>query len=1201
MTNRGASADIESPSARTLDVSVKKRFHLVIATVLAVLLGMFFIGKTGIDTLSAVRAYVAGLGLWAEAQTEAAYKLERYIDTGDEAAFDDYLRNLAVPLRLETARQELESPDPDMDVLRRGFTDAGVPRADVDGMVWLFRRFESVGYIEELTDIWARGDAKTAEMRALGQRIRARIQAGDVSPEEIRSLKAEVGRVHRELDALVSEFSATLGDAARWVKGLLFTVLISFTLFGAVVSGVGLVLVTRTGTRLQRLNLDLAARNRQRAGQNVLLEHLQGSQRLEAMLDQVLAYLTDFVGAQVGAVYVREGQNVLRLTASHGIGEPDGLPAEIATGQGVIGQAARDCTSQLLEDVPVDHMKISTALTDGQPHHVFVLPLVFGGETKAVVELGGVRAFEPSDLEFLEAVASDIALAVQTFRGRDRVDALLAETQQQAEELEAQQEELRQTNEELEAQAAALEESQTELEELNAVLEEKTEAVQAERAKVEEKNADLEAARQRLVEKAKELETTSRYKSEFLANMSHELRTPLNSIILLSNLLSDNKEGTLTEKQVEFAETIHSSGSDLLDLINEVLDLSKVEAGQMELAIEEVELKSFLSVLERSFQQAAREKGLSFSVEIGDEVPSRIQTDERRLGQILKNLLSNGIKFTREGRVELRVSSPDPAGAPYRGKALPGEPCVAFSVTDTGIGIPEDQLPLVFEAFHQAEGSTDRKYGGTGLGLSISKELTDLLGGEVFVESEVGEGSRFTVVLPARLDATSADPAVAPDNLSPAEPNTVPEPAAAVSDEPDDTSTVPEVSLPEPYIEDDRRGLEPDDRSILIVEDDQNFARILLDLARERGFMGIVAEEGRTALQLADHYRPSAVLLDIGLPDIDGMSFMERLKDNLSTRHIPIHVISAAERRPEALRKGAVGFLRKPTNVTQLKEAFDRIERLLSRPVRRLLIAAGDDALRHEIEGLIGAEDVEITAVASSGEALDRLSAVRFDCMLVVADLPDMDALELLKQVRSDSESPELPAVAIVDEGLPPEDKAALERYADSIVAKDGHYPERVLDETALFLHRVEKDLPEDKRRMLRSLHDQEAILRGKTVLIVDDDMRNTFALSSILEEKDMQTMMAKNGREALDQLEEHSADVDLVLMDIMMPEMDGYEAMRRIRANPGLRKLPVIALTAKAMRGDRAKCIEAGASDYLAKPVDTDRLLSMLRVWLYQ
>ncbi len=1215
MTTTSPTAEIESPQSGGADASLKTRFYLVITAVLLVLLGVSFIGKLGLDTLSAVRASVGAEGAWSRAQGEAAYQLERYVDTGDQAVFEEYLRSLAIPLGLEVVRLELERPDPHMQTLRRAYAEAGIPRSDGDEMAWLFQRFAPFEPIQRATDIWARGDAKIAELEALGLRARDRIGAGDPSPEDLRSLKVEIDAVHGDLDALATGFSATLGDAARWAKGLLVLVLVVFTLFGAAVCMAGLVLVTRTSRRLEKANRALTEQNRQQTGRTVLHEHLQGQQHLENMLDGVLGFLTEFSGAQVGAAYVQEGEDVLRLAASHGIGGPDGLPTELPTGQGIAGQAARDGKSRLLEGAPVEHLKISSALSDGRAGHVFVLPLVFNDETEAVIELGAHSSFDPANLRFLDWVASDVALAVQTHRARDQVDGLLAETQQQAEELEAQQEELRQTNEELdtqqeelrqtneelEAQAAALEASQTELEEMNAALEEKTEAVEARQAEVEAKNADLEETRKELLEKARKLETTSQYKSEFLANMSHELRTPLNSIILLSNILSDNGAGNLTEKQVEFAQTIHSSGADLLKLIDEVLDLSKVEAGRMELVVEDVEVETFLSAIGRGFEQTAEEKGLSFSVEIADEVPTRIETDERRLGQILKNLLSNAMKFTREGRVELRATRPDPSDAIYRGQPVSRDRSVAFSVTDTGIGLSEEQLPLIFEAFQQAEGSTDRKYGGTGLGLSISRELTELLGGEVFVDSTLGEGSRFTVVVPVTRTSKEAEPASAPDPSPAGLRSASTPPGAEAPAQEGDAPAEPGEALPAPYVDDDRDTIEPDDRCLLIVEDDRDFARVLLDLARERGFSGLVAKEGRAGLRLAEHYEPSAVLLDIGLPDIDGMSVVDRLKENLATRHIPVHVISAGQRKYEALKKGALGFVRKPTNVAQLEEAFERIEGLLSRPVRRLLVAVGDEATRDEIERLIGGEDLEITAVASGGDALSEVHTSTFDCMLLVADLPDMGLVELLKRIRSHTGSPDLPGVAIVDDDFPAEDRASLERYADSIILKDGRYPERVLDETALFLHRVEKNLPDDKRRMLRLLHDQDGILRDRTVLVVDDDMRNIFALSSILEERDMRTVVAKDGREALERLETYAGKIDLVLMDIMMPEVDGYEAMQRIRADPAFEKLPVIALTAKAMRGDRAKCIEAGASDYLSKPVDADRLLSMLRVWLYQ
>ncbi len=1188
--SRSSTASHAAPSG----IRIKTKFNLVIVAVVAVIAGMFVIGKTGLETLSAIRAYADMEGVWAEGQAGAADRLDRYTFTFDDTDFEEYEEHLTVPLILREVRLELERSDPDVDVVRRGLVGSGLALADVDPMITLFRRFGEFDEVEAALDVWARADARLLQLQSLGTEIRDRVQAGDMSPDDLQRLRDSVDRIHRDLSNRADDAGLALGDAGRWARGLAVRILVAFSLLGTLVCIMGLTLVARIGAALERSNAELAGRNRNESARAALSDLLQGESRLRRLLPDVLSFLADFVDAPVGAVYVARDGAVLHLCGSTGISDPEELPAEIPFGQGIVGQVAQDGTSRLLERVPDDYFNVRSALGETRPANLFVLPFVAADEeTKAVVEVAAPQSFDPDALEFLESVTETVARTVETLQARDRVDDLLQETQQMAEELEAQQEELRQTNSELEAQATALEESQSDLEELNSVLEEKSEALQAEQLEVEERNAHLEATRRLLLEQAEQLESTSRYKSEFLANMSHELRTPLNSVLLLSNLLAKNTEDTLTEKQIEFAETIHSSGTDLLALINEVLDLSKVESGRISLNMDEVTVETFLSDLDRGFRQAAIEKGISFTTEIESGVPSSIQTDEQRLGQILKNLLSNAIKFTEDGGVALRVSRLNPTETEFASHELPEGPVIAFSVADTGIGIPESKRNTVFEAFQQVDASTERKYGGTGLGLAISKELAELLGGRIHLDSKLGEGSRFTVAIPAELATQDSEGAPQAGELLGARPETVEEDPRA--------SDVPsEVPCATPTVEDDRDDITPGDRCLLIVEDDAGFASALLALARDRGFKGLVAESGRAGLELAQRHVPSAVLLDIGLPDIDGMSVMEHLKEDLETRHIPVHVISGGDRKFEALKKGALGFLLKPVTEDQLEGAFSRIESLLSRPVRRLLIALGNEPTRTELVDLIDARDVDITAVASGREVLDQLVTSQFDCLLMEAELPDMSGVELVKRVRSGTERPELHVVAIVTEATAMDERLTLERYADSVIVKGGRYSERVLDETALFLHRVEEELPEDQRHILRRLHDKEAILADSTVLLVDDDMRNIFALSSILEEQGVRTLTAKTGIEGLARLEEYP-DIDLVLMDIMMPELDGYTAIRRLRENPKFENLPVIALTAKAMKGDRAKCIEAGASDYLVKPVDTERLFSMLRVWLYQ
>ena len=796
---------------------------------------------------------------------------------------------------------------------------------------------------------------------------------------------------------------------------------------------------------------------------------------------------------------------------------------------------------------------------------------------------------------------------------RRQTQQLLERTQTQAGELEVQQEELRQTNEELEEQARALKESEASLQEQqeevrqsneelrqsNEELEEQAHVLEEQKIDMKKKNVELEKAQSLVEEKAKDLEVTSKYKSEFLANMSHELRTPLNSIMLLSKLLSDNKDENLTEKQEDFARTINSSGLDLLSLINEVLDLSKVEAGRMEINVEDVRLNDIVGSMERGFKAVAQDKGLELNIEIAEELPAHIRTDRQRVEQIVKNLLSNAFKFTTQGGgVTFKIARPDER-INLSKSGLEPDSAISFAVTDSGIGISKDKQKLIFEAFHQGDGGTSRIFGGTGLGLSISRELAKLLGGELQLESEEGKGSTFTLYLPEipetggrkletgnlKLETRDAQPATR---------NSQPETRKE--------SQVSSVKVPvssEEFIHDDRKEITPEDKSILIIEDDPKFAKVLRDLSREKGFNVLVAGDGETGLHFVDYYKPNAIILDIKLPGIDGWTVMSRLKESLKTRHIPVHFMSVSEKSLDAMRMGAIGFLNKPVTMEDLDNAYGRIESIISSPVKNLLVVEDNEAQRKAIVELIGNGDVVTTAVSTGQEAYDKLSSARFDCMILDLGLPDMPGVELLTKIRNDENISRMPIIIYTGRELDKKEKIILDEYSEKILVKGVQSPERLLDETSLFLHRVEQNLPEDKKQMLKMIHDKETILKDKKVLLADDDMRNVFALTNILEDKGIKVLVAKNGKEAVERIDKNP-DIDLILMDIMMPEMDGYEAMGKIRKKGQFKQLPIIALTAKAMKGDRLKCIEAGASDYLAKPVDTDKLLSMLRVWLY-
>ncbi len=945
-----------------------------------------------------------------------------------------------------------------------------------------------------------------------------------------------------------------------------------------------------------------------KAGQMELNDRVRGDQDLSSIGRNIITFLAEYLNAQIGAVYFAGDNNHLTLMGSYAFKKRKNLSNEFEFGEGLVGQAAMEKQSIVLTSVPDDYIAVGSGLGEAVPRNIVVLPFLHNGEVKGVIELGSLNEFSDRDLNFLNQAAESIAVGVHSARSRQQVVELLGRSQTQAKELQVKQEELTQSNKELEEQAQALRASeehlQTQQEELeqanrqlqkNATeLEEQTALLEMQKAEIEKKNVELKKAQRIVQEKATDLEKASKYKSEFLANMSHELRTPLNGVLLLSKLLSDNKEGNLTDKELEFAQTIHSAGSDLLRLINDILDLSKVEAGKMELHIEDVALKDIASTTERNFGTVADEKGLSLSTELTHGLPDRIRTDRQRVGQIIQNLLSNAFKFTlKGGRVSLKIGRPGEQISLSKSGLDPSK-AIAFSVSDTGKGIPKDKQRLIFEAFQQEDGTTSRKFGGTGLGLSISKELVNLLGGEIQLESEEGKGSTFTFYLPQKLTASMKQRAR--DNSFDAMPPAPRPTRKEATDEQPDSGSEQEAMA---YVADDRKEMTPGDKSILIIEDDAKFAKILCDLSREKGFKVLIAEDGETGLHFADYYMPSAIILDIGLPGIDGWGVMSRLKDNPQTRHVPVHFISACDDGLDAMKMGAIGYLAKPVSMEGLDAVYSRIERMISKPVKELLVVEDNVSQQEFIAKIIGNGDVRITTASNAVEAHDLLLSGKFDCMILDVGLPDMSGVDLLNRIRSEDPLLHMPVIIYTGRELTEEENETLHEYAQSIIIKGARSPERLLDETTLFLHRVEANLPEETRQMLRMVHDKESVLNNKKILLADDDMRNVFAVTHILEEKGMEVLVGKNGKEALEHMTNNS-DIDLVLMDIMMPEMDGYEAMREIRKDENFKDLPIIALTAKAMRGDRAKCIEAGANDYIAKPVDPDKLLSMLRVWLY-
>ncbi|CCP16301.1 response regulator [Stenotrophomonas maltophilia] len=913
--------------------------------------------------------------------------------------------------------------------------------------------------------------------------------------------------------------------------------------------------------------------------ENAVAMSLRGDLGPEQIADAAVTRLAEQLRADVGAVYRLEGG---RLQLTGGMALPSGTPASLSLQEGLAGQVARDERIRHLHGDEAAVLELQTSLGRLPVRERILAPINSDGSVVGVIELGRARIGDQQGLddELLERCAETIGMALRASLLRAQLVVLLEESQRQGEELQAQQEELRVANEELEEQSRSLLQSQSHLEEQQAELEQSNVQLEERTHELEAQKQALLVAQGQLVRNSNELAATSRYKSEFLANMSHELRTPLNSSLILAKLLADNKDGTLTEEQVKYARAILSSNNDLLALINDILDLSRIEAGHVELADEVVVVDSVLQRLRETFEPMARQKGLALEIEADALAPTQLMADNQRLQQILKNLLANALKFTEHGKVSLHVH----AGGNGR---------VRFDVCDTGIGIAREQLPVIFEAFRQADGSTRRRYGGTGLGLSISRDLAERMGGSIQVDSEPGRGSCFILELPLQgAPASEALPAMATEAVP--LPVAAPAPARVVAA----PAAVPPaaVSMAVASVADDRGRRQRAGRLILAVEDDTTFAEALVSLAHELDFDCVVASTAEEALALAAELRPNGILLDIGLPDVSGLSVLERLKRNPDTRHIPVHVVSAMDRSQVARELGAIGFAIKPTTRERLAAAIEQLEQTSRRDVRRLLIVEDDSELRRNLELLLGREQLQIVAVGTLAGALEQLSTVTFDCMVMDLSLPDGSGYDLLEHMASNDDVGFPPVIVYTGRALSREEEQSLRRYSKSIIIKGARSPERLLDEVTLFLHSVEASLPSDQQRLLREARRRDTVLDGRTVLLAEDDVRNIFALSSVLEPLGVTLEIARNGQEAVDRLAER--EVDLVLMDIMMPEKDGLAAMREIRAQRHLQDLPIIALTAKAMPDDRERCLQAGANDYIAKPIDVDKLVSLCRVW---
>ncbi len=1026
---------------------------------------------------------------------------------------------------------------------------------------------------ERLAALKKRVDAKLQELeetialrRERGFEAAHALVLTDRGKEDMDAIRTLIAEIHSEENIIREQRIQQMRQAFR-------ATLVSSLLTAAL----GLMLASAVAYLIRRTVISRRREAWLQVGQAGLSAAMLGDQDLQRLGDAVLRFLAEFFDAHAGAFYAKSGERFIRI-ATYGVPADGRVPEQFRAGETLMGQAAKDKRAFFVQDVPDNYLTFGSSLGQSKPRYLAIAPAVADKEVNAVFELGFVHKINNQAVQLLSLASEAIGVAVRSANYREHLQSLLEETQRQAEELQTQSEELRVSNEELEEQSMALKASQqslqqqqAELEQANSQLEEQTQMLEAQRD-------DLQRAKAVVQVKAQELEQASQYKSDFLANMSHELRTPLNSSLILAKLLADNKEGNLTEEQVKFAQTIQAAGNDLLMLINDILDLSKIEAGHMDVSPAPVELRILANDAARIFVPLAQQKGLKFETNIAPNCPEFIDTDRQRLEQILKNLLSNAIKFTEKGSVSLNIT-----------KTVDGK--VTFAVTDTGIGIAPDQQRAVFDAFRQADSTISRKYGGTGLGLSISRELARLLGGTIELTSTPGKGSTFSISLPMRYDAGLVRPQGEAFRSSNA---LEPQPAVQAGAEPSD----PVVHLP-----DDRTKLAAGERSLLVIEDDPSFAKILYDLAHELGFKCLLASTAEDGWLTVRQYMPSAVLLDVGLPDHSGLSVLDRLKHDPRTRHIPVHVVSADDYSQTALSLGAVGYMLKPVKREDLLSAFQKLETRLDQDMRRILVVEDDKTQRESVMKLLATHDVEVVGVGTAAECLERLKDATFDCMVLDLSLPDASGYSLLETLAQTDMYSFPPVIVYTGRDLSEGDEQKLRRYSKSIIIKGAKSPERLLDEVTLFLHQVESDLPPEQQRMLEKARHRDSILEGRRILLVEDDIRNVYAVTNIFEPQGAIVQIARNGREALEALAKTKGGkddaIDIVLMDVMMPEMDGITATREIRKDSAWKKLPIIMLTAKAMKDDQEKCLSAGANDYMAKPLDVEKLLSLVRVWM--
>ena len=1095
-----------------------------------------------VNAMNRVTETLRQLSLFNSALKDAEVGQRGYLLTGDLSYLQPYIRSVPLIEQRLGLVQEAAATDP---AQRRIVNDiAGITQ-------------QKMAELRETIELRKAGDVE-------GAMAVVRTDAGKDAMDRLRDLVADL--YTRQMGQLEDEREAWSAAAATsayysWGGSLLLLVLI----------------LASAGMTIR----EYRAKSRQAwvtAGLSGLSLSLRGDHRLDEIGKRALDYLAEYLNASVGAGYTINGNSDgLELFGGYAL-PAERLAQRIPAAQGLAGQVARSRKLLHVRNVPAGHFEVTSATGRSNPAELVLAPAIQNDRVYAVIELGFNHPVGESERSLLEGASEMLASAIRAGMDRTRLEALLTETQRQSEELQTQQEELRVSNEELEQQSRILQESQarmelqqTELEQTNVNLESQTEQL-----------LRIQGA---LTDKARLLTQASQYKSEFLANMSHELRTPLNSTLILAKLLSDNKPGNLSADQVKYAQTIHAAGSDLLALINDILDLAKIESGQATVEVEEVAIVPALQRLLDPLRPMAQEKRLALDLDIAMDVPASLHTDPQRLGQVLKNLLSNALKFTEQGSVVLRVSR------------APGNR-LSFAVQDTGIGVAADQQELIFEAFRQADGSTHRKHGGTGLGLSISRDLAKLLGGTLSLVSTPGQGSVFTLLLPLRLEAA---PSAQPARDSAAAPIGMPQASAPFM--PAFLALAPAAAAPAASPASGQPTGQRPDRTILVIEDDERFADILGDLAREMGFGCLAAHTATDGLALAAQQRPDAIVLDMNLPDFSGLGVLDQLKRNPHTRHIPVHIVSVADYAKEAMGRGAVGYALKPVKRDELMHALQRLEAKFTQNVRRVLVVEDDDRQRESVRELLARDGVEIVPAATAKGALDLLRDTTYDCVVMDLNLPDMSGYELLREMAEQDSVSFPPVIVYTGRALSRDEEQHLRRFSKSIIIKDARSPERLLDEVTLFLHQVEADLPPQQRQMLELARSRDTALEGRTVLVVEDDVRNVFALSSILEPTGLHVEIARNGREALAALEragsaEHRV-IDLVLMDIMMPEMDGYTAMREIRMRPAWRSLPIIALTAKAMKDDQEKCLAAGANDYIAKPLDVERLLSLVRVWM--